>query len=310
MILRMPGRSFKGALPPLTDAQKTLAADLRRLVSTLAVDIGERNVLFKLPALEMARDFVREELAAAGYDAALQTYDLGRVSVANVEAERAGKRPDGGIVVVGAHYDSVPGSPGANDNGTGTAGMLALARHFAGRQTDRTVRFVAFVNEEPPYFQTTDMGADRYARRCRERGENVVAMISLESLGYYDDGAKSQRYPFPLDLVYPSTGNFISFVGDLSSGGLVRQAIGAFRKHARFPSEGIAAPPLVSEAGWSDHWAFWQQGFKAIMVTDTAVLRDPYYHDENDLPAHVDFERMARVVEGLAHVVDDLANRL
>ncbi len=306
-MLRMPGGSFHGTLGPLTAAQKVLSADLERLVRTLAHDIGERNVLFKFQALEAAREFVAAEFEAAGYLPEQQSYSLGRVSVANVEAEVKGRKPGAGIVVVGAHYDTVPGSPGANDNGSGTGALLAMARHFAGFEPDRTIRFVAFVNEEPPYFHTPDMGAHRYARRCQEREENVTAMLSLESLGCYSDAAGSQRYPFPLGMLYPSTGNFVSFVGNLSSAGLVRQALGTFRSSARFPSEGIAAPPLVSEAGWSDHWAFWQHGFKAIMITDTAVLRDPHYHTEDDLAAHVDFDRMARVVEGISSVIADLA---
>jgi Zn-dependent M28 family amino/carboxypeptidase len=201
----------------------------------------------------------------------------------------------------------VLGAPGANDNGTGVAAMLALARRFSGQKPRRTLRFVAFANEEPPHFQTAEMGSVVYAQRSRERSENVVAMLSLETLGYYDDAQGSQVYPPPIGLFYPSTGNFVGFVSNVSSRKLLRDVVGDFRSHTRFPSEGAALPAVIPGVGWSDHWAFWQAGYPALMVTDTAPFRYPHYHTGADTPDKIDYERLARVVAGLERSIRRLA---
>ncbi len=301
MLMRMPGRSFEGAGGA---GDPALVAELRRDVERLAGAIGERNV-FRPAALDAAAQWIEAELAAAGYAPARQTYEASRTPCSNLEAEVSGGSE---IVVVGAHYDSVAGSPGANDNATGVAATLALARRFAGRASGRTLRFLFFVNEEPPWFQKGDMGSLRYARRCRERGDDVVAMLSLETLGCFLDGAQTQRYPIRgLDLIYGDRGNFTGFVGDVASRELVRDAVGVFREHARIPSEGIALWDGVPGVGWSDHWAFWQCGYRAIMVTDTAPFRYPHYHKPADTPDRLDYDGLAHVVAGLLPVVTDLA---
>lgn len=205
-----------------------------------------------------------------------------------------------------AHYDTVIGTPGANDNSSGVAATLALARRFAKRNTDRTLRFVAFVNEEPPYFQTDQMGSRVYAQRCRQRRENVVSMLSLETIGYYDDTPGTQDYPPPFGLLYPSEGNFIGFVGNTESGDLVRQAVAAFRRNEKFPAEGGALPGEIPGVGFSDQWSFWQEGYPALMVTDTAMFRYPHYHEPEDTIDKVNFDRTARVVRGLEKVVAEL----
>ncbi|MGH9312465.1 MAG: M28 family peptidase, partial [Vicinamibacterales bacterium] len=205
------------------------------------------------------------------------------------------------------HYDSVVGCPGADDNATGVAGLIEVARAMAVRPPARTVRFVGFVNEEPPFFQTPDMGSLRYAKRSRERGDRIMAMISVESVGYYSDAANSQRYPFPFNLFYPATGDFIAFVANVRSRALLHQTMRSFRRHARLPSEGAAAPAGIEGIGWSDHWAFWQHGYPGVMITDTALFRYPHYHTALDTPDRIDYPRMARLVAGLARVVDDLA---
>jgi Zn-dependent M28 family amino/carboxypeptidase len=211
------------------------------------------------------------------------------------------------MLIVGAHYDSVPGCPGANDNASGVAGLLEIARLLAVHKPARTVRFVAFVNEEPPFFRSDDMGSRVYARRCAERGEQIVGALVLETIGCYTDAPRSQHYPFPFNLFYPSTGDFIAFVGNVSSRDLVRRCVGSFRSHAAFPSEGGGVPGWITGVGWSDHWSFWREGYPALMVTDTAPFRYPHYHTPEDTLDKIDFERMARVVEGLSHVVTDLA---
>jgi Zn-dependent M28 family amino/carboxypeptidase len=305
-MLRMPGQSYAGP-PARLDAQETvLAGELRADVERFALGIGQRNLRHS-EGLHVAADRIEDAFAAAGLAARRQTFTVDGISCDNVEAEMLGRDRPRDVVVVGAHYDSVAFTAGADDNASGVAALLALARAFGGRQPRVTLRFVAFANEEPPYFQTPEMGSLVYAKRCKERGEAIVAMVSLETIGFYSDEDGSQAYPAPLGLLYPSRGNFVAFVGDRSSKDLLRRALGTFRETTRFPSEGAALPPWIPGVGWSDQWSFWQMGFPAIMVTDTAPFRYPHYHDASDTPDKLDFERMARVVAGMRRVVEDLA---
>jgi hypothetical protein len=304
--MSMPGESYRGPLAPLNAEEALLADKLRAHIEKLAGEIGPREV-GRPHALAEAAAYIEERLRAGGHAVRRQEYEVDGVACANLEVElRGGDRADE-VVVIGGHYDTAGSTPGANDNASGVAAALELARLFAGRRLLRTLRFVAFVNEEPPYFQTAAMGSFVYARACRERGDKVVAMLSLETMGYYSDEAGSQQYPAPFGWFYPSTGDFVAFVGNWSSRALVRQAVGSFRRHARFPSEGGALPGAITGVGWSDHWAFWKCGYPALMVTDTALFRYPYYHHPADTPDKVDCERLARVVWGLAKVIEELA---
>jgi len=242
-----------------------------------------------------------------GYACRTQTFEVQDVPCRNLEVEISGGTQSNEIIVIGAHYDTCYDTPGANDNGSGVAALLELARACAGLHPARTLRFVAFVNEEPPYFQTEQMGSLVYARACKARGESITAMLALETMGFYSDEEGSQRYPRPFDRLYPNRGNFIGFIGNLGSRSLVRKCIGSFRAHAQFPSEGGAIPGSVPGVGWSDHWAFWQVGYPAIMVTDTAPFRYSYYHQSLDLPDELDYVRLARVTLGLRAVIVDLS---
>jgi hypothetical protein len=299
----MPGRSYRGALPPATPAQQALAAELRRDVETLASE--QRNVPF-LEHLRAAETHIEQSLAAAGYRVARQEYVSEGSAVANVEVELRGASHPNEIVIVGAHYDSVGEAPGADDNASGTAALLALARRFAHASPARTLRFVFFVNEEPPYFKTEEMGSYVYAKRSHERGERIAAMLSLETIGYYDTRPHTQHYPLGLRAFYPDRGDFIAFAGNLGSRPLLRRALRTFRRTTKFPAEGAALPQAIQEIGWSDQWSFWQFGWQAIMVTDTALFRNPHYHRPTDRPDTLDYDRMARVVEGLAAVTQEL----
>jgi len=227
--------------------------------------------------------------------------------VENIEAVVAGSAAPGEIVVVGAHYDSVRGCPGANDNGTGVAAVLELASRFAGSSRRRTIRFVAFVNEEPPWFQTPAMGSAVYANAARARGDRIVGMLSLETMGYYSDERGSQTYPPPLNLLYPDVGNFIGFVSNVRSARLLRRAARAFTARTPFPMRSAAAPAAIPGVGWSDQWSFWQAGYPGLMVTDTAPYRYPWYHTAQDTPDKISADRLAVVVDGLEHVVHVLA---
>jgi len=303
--IRMPGKSYTGPLQPLTAQEIDLRDALRRDVEKLAGEIGERNV-WHYRSLAAAADFLEVSLAESFDDVRRHGYEVSGMSCHNIEVEIQGSDRADEIVIIGAHYDSVEGSPGANDNATGAAGVLALARLLAGRRTSRTLRFVEFVNEEPPYFQSSKMGSVIYARHCSNRGERIVAMLSLETIGYYSDEKGSQHYPFPFGLFYPSIGNFIAFVGNTASARLVCDVVASFRRHTKYPSEGGALPGFIPGIGFSDQWAFWQEGYPAVMVTDTALFRYPYYHAPGDTPEKVQYDPLARVVAGLEKVIADM----
>lgn len=305
-MIRMPDRSHRGPLPPADDELVRLAVELGIDVRHLAEEIGERNVIHRPQELNQAADYIEAEFARAEYEVRRQAYDVSGTDCFNLEVEISGTALPDEIVIIGAHYDSVPGSPAANDNGSGVAALLGLARAFSRRSCDRTLRFVAFVNEEAPYAHTEQMGSWVYARRCRLRDEKVTAMLSLETIGYYTDSPGSQKYPPLVGLLYPSTGNFIAFIGNTRSGDLVRQVVGAFRRNEPFPSEGAALPNAIRSIARSDHWSFWQEGYPALMVTDTAPFRYAEYHTPEDTVDRIDFERLARVVRGLESVITEL----
>lgn len=306
MIIRMPGNSYTGTLPEMTEGEQEIQRALERHVRKLATDIGERHI-WRPAALAAAATYIEAEFSKSGYDVVPQVFTEQDEEVRNLEVEIPGHELAGDIIVVGAHYDSVPDCPGANDNGSAVAALLELARLLAGEKPPRTLRFVAFVDEEPPFFHTDSMGSSHYARRCKERGENIVGMISLETIGFYSDAEGSQHYPFPFSAFYPTQGNFIGFVGNTASGDLVRQCIASFRSHTKFPSEGIAAPGWIQGIDWSDQRSFWQEGYPALMITDTAPFRYAYYHTPEDTAEKIDFARTARVVAGIHRMMLELA---
>ena len=307
-VTGMPGSTWTGPLPPLTDREQLIHDNLKRHVAALAGRIGERNV-WRPEAMAAAAGYIQERFEDAGYTVNVQPFTSRGLTVNNIEAVLPGQGAADEIIVVGAHYDSVADSPGADDNASGVAALLELARLLAGTTLPRTVRFVAFANEEAPFFYGDEMGSNLYAARAQAQGEHVEAMLSLETLGYFTDQPGSQKYPFPFSYLYPDTGNFIGFVGNLSSRSLVRKAVGAFRASTAFPSEGVAAPSGIEGIHWSDHWSFWEAGYPAIMVTDTAPFRYPYYHTAKDTPAQLDYNGLARVTGGLADVVGVLASQ-
>jgi len=307
VMFAMPGHSYAGAFQPLRADEMALRDRLRQHVYMLAAEIGERQ-LWRPAGLERAARYIEATWQAQGFQVVRQPVIVEGTTVYNLEVEFPGGPRPAELVVVGGHYDAVRGSPGANDNATGAAAVLELARLLAGQQLARTVRLVTFVNEEAPFFQTDAMGSWIYARRSRARGEQVVAMLSIETIGFYSDVVGSQHYPFPFGLFYPRTGNFIGFAGNIASRALVRRSLAAFRQHTPFPSEGVAAPGWMTGIGWSDHWAFWHEGYPGVMVTDTALFRYAPYHTREDTPDQINYERMARVVAGLARVVTTLAD--
>jgi hypothetical protein len=318
--MRMPGKNISKA-GPLSPDEMALREELRADVQKLAGEIRERN-MWHYAQLNAAADFIEDSFSRAGLRPRRDSYEIRGQACHNIEAEvpavqttavsslpaeASAKAGAPSVIVIGAHYDSVFGSPGANDNGSGVAAVLALARRFAGTKTEHTLRFVAFVNEEPPYFLSDEMGSSIYARRCKDRGDRISAMISLETIGYFSDAPGSQTYPSPgLGIFYPKVGNFIGFVSNVHSRALLRRVVALFRKHAKIPSEGAALPAFIPGVSWSDQRSFWRYDYPGIMVTDTAPFRYPYYHSSSDTPDKLDYDRFTLVVSGMEKVIEDL----
>jgi hypothetical protein len=309
-ITGMPGISYHGDFANPTPEEKDLAIRMRQHITAIA--LAEHNVEH-YPELEMAAQYIERTLSSYGYTVRQQNFESKAGKVRNLEVSlrsKHQKQPGHPIVVIGAHYDSAEGTPGANDNGSGTAAVIELARLL--KDLDGLIEseliLVLYANEEPPYFKTEQMGSRVHAAEMNARGKNVVAMVSLETLGYYSDKEGSQQYPFPFSLLYPNVGNFIGFVGDTGSRPLVRCLIGLFRTHSSFPSEGIAAPGFIPGIDWSDHWAYRQEGYPALMLTDTAPNRYMYYHTPEDTIDKIDFARTARVVKGVEIVMRNFVN--
>jgi Zn-dependent M28 family amino/carboxypeptidase len=305
--LGMPGRSYDGPLPQVTREEDDLAARLKRHV--VAVASAPHNIRHD-ENLEKAARYIEDILASDGYRVVPQPYDVTGWTVRNLEVaiEPRETASPGKTIVIGAHYDSCLDAPGANDNGSGVGALLELARLLKDLHPRRTRLLLAFfVNEEPPYFQTDDMGSLRYARTLAERKEPVSAMISLETIGYFSDAPGSQRYPQPFGAVFSDRGNFIAFVGMPGSRGLVAEVMKSFRTHTDFPSIGGVAPSFIPGISWSDHGSFAEYGFQAMMITDTAVFRYPHYHEPTDTPDRLDYDRLARVTKGVERVVREMA---
>src|SRR5258708_30288857 len=304
----VPGRPNIGARPPLTPEEAALAQSLKRHIATIAA--REHN-LAHYDELEKVAGYIDARFDSFGYAVARQEFLVGGKIVRNIDVavEPAAQNADPEVIVVGAHYDSVSGSPGANDNASGAAAVLELAR--LARDLDavgaRRIRFAFFVNEAPPYFRTEAMGSLQYARALAKRNERVVAMYSLETIGFYSSEPGRQVYPAPFGLVFPDRGDFVAFVGMLGSRALVRKTMRSFRSHTAFPTIGGVAPGFVPGIGWSDHWAFAEHGFQAVMVTDTAPFRYPHYHRPSDTPDKVDAEKVARFVTCIERVIRDLS---
>ena len=270
---------------------------LRAHVEALAGTIGERHLL-RPHALAAAADYIDAAWQAQGYVPERETFTVGGTDCANLVVTRPGRLDE--ILLIGAHYDTVRGSPGADDNASGVAALLELSRAFSTIAPSLTVRFVAFTNEEPPFFFTHQQGSVVHARAARARGERIALMISLEMLGYSTTRPGSQRYPPLFRWFYPDRGDFLGFVSDLRSRRPMQRAAAAFRAASGLPLETCATFRWIPGVGWSDHAPFWRQGYRAFMVTDTAFHRNPNYHTAGDVPGTLDYGRFAAAVDGLA----------
>jgi len=285
--------------------ERELIDQLQRDVRVLSEEIGDRH-LGRYDQLQRAARYITEQLTQAGYAVESQAYTVQGRTVANLIAPKPGvSRPDE-VILLGAHYDTCF-NPGADDNASGIAGLLALARRLARRPLHRTIKWIAFVNEEPPYFQTAQMGSWVYARAAKARQERLQAILILEMIGYYTDQPHSQHYPPVLGWFRPQRGNFLGLVGNFRSARLVKTVDQLFARHSKCPMEAIATFESIPGVSWSDQWAFWREGYPAVMLTDTAFLRNPHYHQPSDTWETLDYARMAWVVDGLAAVLTALA---
>jgi len=271
---------------------------LQMHVERLAGDIGERNV-FAPEALQLAAVYIEDEWETMGYDVERLEYDVSGIRCANLVTTRKGSARSSEILLLGAHYDSVIGSPGANDNASGVAALLEIARMFQAVEPVLTVRFVAFVNEEPPFFWTHKQGSMVYAEAARRRGDDIRLMASLETIGCYSDQPGSQSYPPLFRLFYPNRGNFIGIVSDFGSRPAMQRLAEAFRAQSDFPLQTVSTFRFIPGVSWSDHRSFWRHGYPAVMVTDTAFYRYRHYHAPTDTADKLAFPELAQVTLGL-----------
>ena len=250
--------------------------------------------------LVRAADYIAAELEKAGLDPVFQAFMHEGRSYRNVIANLNSDRKE--RIVIGAHYDVCGDQPGADDNASGVAALIELAR-VAQAEWNRIpyhVEFVAYANEEPPFFRTEGMGSYHHARGLKETGQKVRLMVALESVGYFRNEENSQRYPPLYGLFRPSEGNFIAIVSRWGHGDELKGIDRAFDRGSRLPTERLSAPPLVAGVDFSDHLNYWAFGFKAVMITDTAFYRNANYHQPTDTPDTLDYARMAEVVKGIA----------
>jgi Zn-dependent M28 family amino/carboxypeptidase len=289
----------------MIDIQET-AERLQRHVRMLTVTIGERSV-YRPENLEKTRIYIESFYRELGLPVESQTYRYENFEVGNVITQiELGENPTSRFLL-GAHYDSVDGTVGADDNAASIAVQLETARYLKnmiGRvKSDISVKLVSFALEEPPAFTTPYMGSKVYARKARAEGEKLDGMICLEMVGYYCDQPGCQSYPFPLMFMnYPKEGNFIGIVGNTDSRGFTRSLGRAFRNNPALPVITLTIPFngwILPPIRLSDHSAFWDEGYKAVMVTDTAFYRNPHYHLPSDTIDKLDFRRMAELVKSL-----------
>ncbi|MEJ1472214.1 MAG: M20/M25/M40 family metallo-hydrolase [Candidatus Sedimenticola sp. (ex Thyasira tokunagai)] len=280
---------------------------LKHHVHQLATVIGERNV-YQPDALAAARHYIERTWQEQEYEVTSQEYTIGATSCANLEVTCHGTRQSDQTILVGAHYDTVPGSPGANDNGSGVASLLEISHWFRRQPAEINVRLVAFTNEESPFFMTARQGSRVYAQQVSRRGDDIRLMIALETMGYFSSEPGSQGYPPLFRYFYPDRADFIAFVSNFRSGRAMRHLANSFRCVSDFPLEHVATFSLIPGVAWSDHLSFWMQGYKALMVTDTAFYRYPWYHTAQDTAEKLDYEKLASVTEGLCEAISLLSS--
>ncbi len=305
------GRS--GSKPPaLSDDERRIRDAAASHVDTLAGLIGSRHA-GRPSSIEAAAAYVERQWREMRVEVIRETYPTEQGPAVNLIVEHPGTSRADEIVILGAHYDTVPETPGADDNASAVAGLLEASRLLTPRRFKRTIRFITFANEEPPHFYTDTMGSQVHARRCREQGEHVAAMVCLEMIGYFDPTPGSQRYPVQLPRLamkmLRSAGDFLSVVGNPRSTGVLYTFRRGFKRATRLPLIAVPLPEAIHDIRLSDHGPFWDEGFKALMVTDTSFYRNPHYHQGSDTPDTLDYDRLTQSIVGIAGGVGALAGR-
>ncbi|MBI3377568.1 MAG: M28 family peptidase [Nitrospirae bacterium] len=276
-----------------------LETNLKSHVKHLSEDIGTRTYQ-ETEKLNKAADFIEEKFRSYKCNVERQSFKAEDKTYYNIEAEIKGTSDKDKIIVIGAHYDTIIGTPGADDNASGVAGILELARLASEKPLPYTIRLVAFALEEPPFFRTKNMGSYVYAESLKKEGLKIEGMVSLEMIGYFCDKDGCQYYPLPFfRWFYPKKGNFLSFVGDIGSRKFTQKIKKAFQKSSSFPVQSINTISLVPGIDFSDHMSFWKFGYDAFMITDTAFYRNPHYHAHSDTAEKLDYKKMAEFIEGL-----------
>ncbi|MBM3251382.1 MAG: M28 family peptidase [Candidatus Omnitrophica bacterium] len=298
---RSSGKSFLS----FAEENVQLVEKLKQHVYKLSQEIGDRSV-FKYDKLQEAAKYITQEFKSFGYDVEFQEYSFSNLPSKNIIATKIGGGKLEEIIILGAHYDTCF-NPGANDNASAVAGLLELARLISKQQINRSIKFIAFVNEEPPFFKTDNMGSRIYVKEAKTNKQDIKAVLILEMIGYYTNKPHSQRYPLFFGLFYPSKANFIAIVGNFQSGNLVKKVVSEFKNHSQFPIESVTTFGFVPGVDFSDHWSFWKEDFPAIMITDTAFYRYTYYHSSSDTYEKLNYEAMAEVIKGLEAVLMSLA---
>jgi len=286
-----------------------IEANLRLHVDRLAGLIGPRT-LKRPKTIEATIGYIRGQWNDMGYSVAEETYDAIGDIATNLIVERPDTKRSDEIILLGAHYDTVSTTPGADDNASAIAVLLEVSRLLKDHVGSRTMRYVAFACEEPPYFNFDSMGSQHNAREARKRGDKIIGMLCLEMVGYFRDEVGSQAVPptIPkfLHRFFPQRGNFLAAVGNLSSWKLAWSFRRGFKRGTRLPLLSLVLPERVNEIRLSDNSSYWDQGYPALMLTDTSFLRNPHYHMASDLPETLDYRRMTLVTEGVAAAIKRL----
>ncbi|MEM7754100.1 MAG: M20/M25/M40 family metallo-hydrolase [Planctomycetota bacterium] len=304
-VHRSPGTLHASSEAPLTAEQEKLKEELVRGVRVLATEIGPRNAAYAPRQAYQAQQWLLGEVAKAGLEANRVEVKMGEARIANIEVVFPGDERADEILVIGAHYDTVHKSPGANDNASGVSMLLAAVRRLGAADLDRTVRIVFFPNEEYPFSTGIQMGSKVYAKHCRAREDNIVAMIGVDSVGYFSNEPRSQRYPI-LALNLPKKGNFITFGSNMEHAPLLDTIVSVFQSQSKFPSIGAASDSPHASRG--DHAPFWWSGYPAIAMSDTSEYRDPHYHAPTDRAENLNYGEMARLAEGFIATIVELAD--
>lgn len=279
------------------------SAQLYQLLDTI-VGMGYR-VYSDTAVLDRVGGFIEAEFNKRSAQTYRQTYQIGGFQYSNIIALVGDTTKP--RIVIGAHYDVCGEQDGADDNGSGVAGMIVALDQLKEYSGDYCLEFVAFTLEEPPLYNTEYMGSLQHATWLKNRGVEVFGMISLEMIGYFSDAKKSQSYPLGiLKLIYGGKGNFITLVRKFDKGKFTRRFTKAFRKSKCIKTKKFTGPKKLTGIDFSDHRSYWSSGFDALMITDTSFYRNANYHKKSDTIETLDFNRMADVVNAVVFAINKL----